>query len=529
MTRSRDLVTVIGMAVPSNGRSHRAGILLSSALVLTCAGCHGEPKATVSRAKANRPRKVDGTLILCGGNTELDPASSATGVALRALVRQLKVGDEKPGLSALLSASGSSVTARRAWAGSTSDPGYRDTFHLIEADPRLIPLAIDTYAGKSYFQSVTVAGVAEDRAWADQIRKSKIVFLNGGDQIRHTRALLRDDGTDSALLAAIRDVLENGGVVMGTSAGTHVQGVAMFGNGVSYDYLAQNKIHPMTLAEQLSKVEYSRDSSRMTADLMVAKDGFVVDRETGTREIQHPSLEPPDDPTRRLGSYGRGIGLLDRVLLDSHSAEQGRLGRMTVALATVQNDANFHDTRLAIGVDENTCLVWHRKERTGEVIGERGVWIVELGKAQMTPPNQAPFAAKNVEVSYLSAGDRFDTTPDGGLGTITSALRVQRNSWKGEGEFPGDLFAPLRTRDALHTLYRKGWNKLSAQSLPPTGRTGKPHRLQFSIGQRTRVFGETAPIAGEECRGCDDRITIDRLLLSINGPPPTPVMQARKN
>jgi hypothetical protein len=242
-----------------------------------------------------------------------------------------------------------------------------------------------------------------------------------------------------------------------------------------------------------------------------------------------PTLDPQNDPTGRRGSYGRGLDFLDGVLLDSHSAEQGRLGRMIVALATVQNDPAFATTPLAIGVDENTCLVWRRANRTGEVIGERGVWIVDLTNAQVSSARKRPFSAKDIEVTYLSAGDRFDTTTKGGLGTVTTSLRVQRSGWKGEGELSGDVFAPHRTRDALHTMFRKGWTKLAAQSLPPEGRNGRPHRLQFMLGPRTRVFGETLLDGAEDCDGCDDRLTIDRLLLEINGPAATPVIQAAKN
>ena len=54
------------------------------------------------------------------------------------------------------------------------------------------------------------------------------MFFSGGDQSRITRALVREDGSRSAVLEAVWDVYRNGGVVAGDSAGAAIMSSTMF-------------------------------------------------------------------------------------------------------------------------------------------------------------------------------------------------------------------------------------------------------------------------------------------------------------
>ena len=56
------------------------------------------------------------------------------------------------------------------------------------------------------------------------------IFFNGGDQSRHSRAWLNDDGSDSDIMRALRTRFANGAVVAGTSAGCAIQADPSFGN-----------------------------------------------------------------------------------------------------------------------------------------------------------------------------------------------------------------------------------------------------------------------------------------------------------
>jgi len=86
---------------------------------------------------------------------------------------------------------------------------------------------------------------AHDPAVVEQVRASTAVFLGGGDQMRYVRTLLDCVGqeareahhrcVDTPLLAAVREVLDRGGVVAGVSAGlTAQQGPDMITGGESY-------------------------------------------------------------------------------------------------------------------------------------------------------------------------------------------------------------------------------------------------------------------------------------------------------
>lgn len=62
------------------------------------------------------------------------------------------------------------------------------------------------------------------------------VFFNGGDQSRHSRSWLNDDGSDSDIMIVLRNKFAAGTVIAGTSAGMAVQGEYTFGSGRSYGY-----------------------------------------------------------------------------------------------------------------------------------------------------------------------------------------------------------------------------------------------------------------------------------------------------
>ena len=64
--------------------------------------------------------------------------------------------------------------------------------------------------------------LAQDPATADLIRSMTGIYLCGGDKqiIAYT---LMVDGKDTRVLSAIREVLDNGGVLAGTSAGCQTQ------------------------------------------------------------------------------------------------------------------------------------------------------------------------------------------------------------------------------------------------------------------------------------------------------------------
>ncbi|HEY8141538.1 MAG TPA: cyanophycinase [Kofleriaceae bacterium] len=187
---------------------------------------------------------------------------------------------------------------------------------------------------------------AEDPALVAQAAQCNVFFLGGGDQRRYTRALLRRDGSDTALLEAIRRAYESGGVVAGTSAGAAVLVSApMVTGGESYDALARPR--------------------------------RVTDRLRG------------------------GLRFFRFGLIDTHFGERGRQGRI-IRLAARRR------AQLAFGVDEDTALVVTGAlgpRPAMEVVGKGGVSVFDTTRARVSWRGR--WRIENLRSHYLVAGDSF--------------------------------------------------------------------------------------------------------------------------
>lgn len=187
-------------------------------------------------------------------------------------------------------------------------------------------------------------GVAERAEWVDIARKARGVWFIGGDQGRITGALFRADGSDSALLAAIRAAHAGGAVVGGSSAGAAIMSATMFKEG------------PEPLEALRAPLEKGRHTDR------------------------------------GLGFIGEGW------FVDQHFLARGRFARTLVAMRD-------HGYRHGVGVEEDSALVI-ADGRTAEVVGSRGVVLVDLSAATMPPG--APVSMDGASLSFLGPGDRFD-------------------------------------------------------------------------------------------------------------------------
>lgn len=186
---------------------------------------------------------------------------------------------------------------------------------------------------------------AEDGVLAQRIREAGGVYFAGGDQGRITQALLRPDGGRTAALDAIWDMYRRGGMVAGTSAGAAIMSTTMF------------------------------DDAPPVWDAL------------------RSGLQPEKSLSPGLGFIGGG------VFIDQHFLIRGRLARMVPAMLN-------KGYRVGFGVDENSALVV-RQQREAEVIGYKGVLMVDLSDASPAPVAGA-FGARAVKLSYLDHGDRLD-------------------------------------------------------------------------------------------------------------------------
>ncbi|WP_371868027.1 cyanophycinase [Pseudoduganella rivuli] len=208
------------------------------------------------------------------------------------------------------------------------------------ATPFVVPLA-PRLDGSDYRK------VADDAAVARQVRAAGGVYFVGGEQLRITQALLRDDGSRSAVLQAIWDLYRRGGVVAGTSAGAAIMSSTMFADP------------PATLA------------------------------------LLRQGLEPGRTVAPGLGFIGND------VFIDQHFLVRGRFARMIPAMLGT-------GYRTGIGIDEDSAIVV-RRQRHVEVLGYKGALLVDLAQAHTGPGGAGqPLSITDVALSYLDHGDRYD-------------------------------------------------------------------------------------------------------------------------
>ena len=235
-------------------------------------------------------------------------------------------------------------------------------------------------------------------------------FFTGGDQSRIVE-LFRPEGRDTPVAAALRQVLAEGGVVAGTSAGAAMMSDPMIGGGSS------------------------------------------------EKALEHGVVERDGEPGVWVRS---GMGFLPGALVDQHFLERGRVGRLLVATAQQKH-------RLGLGISENTALAVRglgTDEFVGEVIGPSGVLVADLGPA-------TPGGVVGARLWLLGDGDRFEFSPRStrsrvvvpastkipvvaeGKATKDQNIRSPRRLWR-DGAFHGWLMRLATSERASAEAGRSG-------------------------------------------------------------------------
>ncbi|WP_410505739.1 cyanophycinase [Janthinobacterium sp.] len=206
------------------------------------------------------------------------------------------------------------------------------------ADAFFVPVAVKL-AGSDYREA------ADDAALAARVRAASGVYFVGGDQGRITQALLRPDGSRTAVLDAVWAVYRGGGVIAGSSAGAAIMSSTMF-----YD--------AKPVLEMLK---------------MGVTDG---------REI------------------APGLGFIGNdIFVDQHLLVRGRFARMIPVMLK-------KGYKLGLGIDENTAMVVSAR-RDVEIIGYSGALLIDLSRASSDVQNKN-FNVTNAAISYLDRGDKFN-------------------------------------------------------------------------------------------------------------------------
>jgi cyanophycinase len=100
------------------------------------------------------------------------------------------------------------------------------------------------------------------------------------------------------------------------------------------------------------------------------------------------------------GVMAPGLGFLGpEIFADQHLLVRGRFARMLPAMLA-------HGYKLGVGVDENTAAVVTGGKQI-EIVGYKGAVVVDMSGAVSVSKSDA-LNVRNVKLSYLSRGDRYD-------------------------------------------------------------------------------------------------------------------------
>jgi cyanophycinase len=224
------------------------------------------------------------------------------------------------------------------------------------------------------------------------LRQLSGIYFSGGNQARHLESLVSKDAAGnytlpSAQLTILQQRHAQGKlVVAGTSAGNHIQGggqwrgkpVPMIGGGDSYDVLRRGFKRGQGPKEDVPELGLSEQTTTYS-----------------------PALYP----------HG-GLGVFRFGVLDSHFSRRAREARLVRATHDGSMDYGF-------GVDENTALLVSQADADGTthfyVLGEGGVFIVDIRAASAATDPQRRFSIAGVRAHYLLPGDRASISAAGNL------------------------------------------------------------------------------------------------------------------
>lgn len=285
---------------------------------------------------------MEGTLFIVGGglNASTDPVFSA-------LIA--RAGGPQGRFAFIVTASG-------------EDPD--DTFRTYEADferlgvPHgncfLVPLYAQHVRDERGYNAMT--GDAD--GLCEMMEGVTGVWFTGGDQYFTNRCLIRPDGSDTKLLARLREIYANGGVIGGSSAGAAIMSRVMIGAGSNRGVL--------------------------TRDVIYGYDDY-------------DELAEEDDPCTPL-ILAQGLGFFPCGIVDQHFNRRPRLLRSIEACLS-----NREDVRVAYAVSEDTALVYHAGQI--EVLGSAGVYVIDCRRAVRTGSG----CYEGVVLHAVHQGDTFDT------------------------------------------------------------------------------------------------------------------------
>lgn len=303
------------------------------------------------------------------------------------------------------------------------------------------------------------------------VNSADVVYVIGGDQSRVARTLLKDDGSDSDLMAAIRARYNAGALIYaGDSAGTAIAPTVSYGEGISLGYLNQNTLR------QITPANCPYDAS-------------------GNSCLTYPDTAHPD-----YGTKIKGLGMVPNAVVDTHfdnrPSRTGRLGRLLAALKNV-------GTGVGYGIDQNTALYLNGDVAT--VYGNGDVYVAEATAANF--PATTKFSATGARLSLLSAGDSFKFST---RAITTSKPAITTPAYSGYLD-ASDVFAvDANGVGATTTSFTHAVDQTSAYnngSAPADAANGDP------LGFTLKFYKDATTVAFKNSSG---KYTIKKALIDVN-------------
>jgi cyanophycinase len=218
---------------------------------------------------------------------------------------------------------------------------------------------------------ITAASYSPGNGPHEYIEIFKELGLSGVDVLEISK---RDDAYDEA---NVRKVKEAGGIFF--TGGDQLRITSQIGDSPVYRTITERYVEGCMVAGT------SAGAAAMPATMIIGGPSEESNR------ISNLSMAP-------------GLGLLDDVVIDSHFAERGRMGRLLGAV--VQNPVN-----LGLGIDESTAILVEDAERF-TVIGSGAVYIVDgtgISYSSLSEgSSEGVVTICDVKVHVLGEGERFD-------------------------------------------------------------------------------------------------------------------------
>jgi hypothetical protein len=122
-----------------------------------------------------------------------------------------------PRIAIVTSASADEATGNQDYSNDTASMSYLTMMHNYGMTPKHISVHIDNYKSDSDISN------AKGKANLQIINQADVIYFNGGDQSRHSRAWLHDDGTPNDLLIALKARAQKDEIICaGSSAGSMI-------------------------------------------------------------------------------------------------------------------------------------------------------------------------------------------------------------------------------------------------------------------------------------------------------------------